>query len=48
MDNELRVLLIACDHTEAVGSGLSLVDQPQFGIDKSTFSLPVWLCGKRD
>lgn len=26
--NELRVLLIACDHTEAVRSGLSLVGQP--------------------
>lgn len=45
--SELRVLLVAHDHTEAVRSGSYLVHQPRFGTDKSTFSSPVWLCGKK-
>lgn len=40
--NELSVLLFACDHAEAVGSGSSLVGQPRFGTGKSTSSSPVW------
>lgn len=44
--DELGVLLVVRDHTEAAGSGSSLVGQLRFGTDKRTFSSPVW-CGKK-